>query len=210
MPPSISYPPRPVEPRAAGVVPWRYLGAFRASLPYRVGDLVTIGNIMYLANADVPAGTTPASDTRWVPVSAASNGPPGLPGAPGPPGPLGADGAVGPPGPPGSRGAPATVGPFYWHNVSLENGWVVASGWDWVEWARDASGTVWLRGEVGTGATSTIIGHLPAFATPARTFQFVAYFQEVQVLGADHANAGAIVAQDVGKAAHLATSFRVP
>lgn len=208
--PRISYPPRPVEPRAPGALPWHYRGAFRSATAYRIGDLVTVGSIMYLATVDIPAGTTPASDLRWAPVSVAARGPLGARGPDGAPGDPGPEGPVGPKGDIGLAGAPTNVPPFTWTDLVLENGWT-ASPTNPPQWARDASDTVWIRGEVDNDvATNGVIAHVPEIATPAATHQFVAFFQNVQVLGASFVNAGAIVAFDTAHAAHLATCYRVP
>lgn len=207
---SITYPPRPIEPRAPGAVPWRYRGAFKSGTAYRTGDLVTTGNTMYLATVDIVAGSTVASDLRWAPVSVAAQGPPGLDGAQGLTGPPGANGPDGPRGDTGPPGAPSNLGSFIWTDLVLENGWTAVPG-NPPQWARDASNTVWIRGEVDNDlATTGVITHVPELVTPASTHQFVGFYQNVQILGAAFANAGAIVAAAPSNAAHLATSYRYP
>jgi hypothetical protein len=206
----INWPPQWTDSTSVADVAWRYRGAWHTGTSYAQGDLVTVGQIMYLATVAVPAGARPGLDSRWAFMPAAGvpiKGPQGPPGDPGDPG---VDGVKGPTGPAGAIGPPGGfTKQMTWQPLTLENGWTAVEGNE-PEYALDQTGAVWLRGEVShQGATSNIIGHLPSYAQPGHVHQWTSFYQRMQVLGGDFADAGAIVADDTDHAAQLDTYYRV-
>lgn len=106
-----------IAPATIHSTPMNYVGAWSASKPYAVGQVVSFQNNLWMSLIKKNKNNTPATGSAWLIVSAGTPGPIGPKGDAGPQGeqgPVGPQGPIGPAGPTGLTGAkgdPGAQGP---------------------------------------------------------------------------------------------------
>lgn len=183
-----------------GLGGWRWRGAWNPALVYRYADLVYYQGATWMLTSEGYPGN-PQDSGAWTQISI-----PGADGAPGAVGPQGPEGPQGPTG--GYMSTPRTYDvPLTWHPLDLENGW--EAGNEAPAWAREADGTIWLRGSVTGPGTNAIIAHLPEQVVPGDTHWWDGIHGGGKILPGDSAvDAGAILAGDPAGDNDLYTSFK--
>lgn len=208
----IAWPPQ--APPGSDLDGWNFKDAWRSTVGYAAGDVVTFNGEAWLALNDVAAGGgNPTVEPSWTTIAAEQVGARGPQGPAGSPGINGAAGAKGLPGEPGPRGPagdpPGGLHEVTWADITPEHGWAAHPS-DPPQVGTTPNGATFLRGTFQhQDASSTIVAHLPISLLPKHQHASSGFWQGYRVLGADFAGAqmAALVATSVDTDVTLSSSY---